>query len=212
MFFAIPATMALLVVAHPIIATLFERGEFGADASRATAYGLMAYTIGLPAFVMVKIFTTGFFASGDTKTPVKIALLCMFVNIVLNITLVFGFKAMGILPHIGLALATSFASWLNITLLCRILHQRGLFAFDNRLRQRAVRIVLSACVMGAVLWGLYDGLAVIWEEGETQRITGLLVLVMGGMVSYFTSAYVLKAFDVHELKGMLKRKGKSTTP
>src|SRR5690606_22844213 len=89
MFLTLPAAAALVVLAYPIIMVLFERGDVTVDDAPATAYGLMAFSLGLPAFVLVKILMAAFFAEGDTKTPVKTAIIAMIVNVILNVIFIF---------------------------------------------------------------------------------------------------------------------------
>ena len=115
----VPAAAALLVIAEPIVSVLFERGAFDAATSEATAYALMAYAAGLPAYVLIKVLGPGFFARHDTTTPVKIAVVCVLVNVILNLTLI------RFLAHVGIALATALSAWLNAMLLAWVLRRRG---------------------------------------------------------------------------------------
>lgn len=197
LFFTLPAAMAFIVIALPIITVLFERGAFGAEDSRATAYGLMAYAFGLPAFVMIKVFTPGFFADEDTKTPVKIAVLCLVVNVVLNLTFVYLLRRVGFYPHIGLAFATTISAWVNAVLLSTILADRGRFLPDSRLKKRLGKMLFASAVMGAVLWAADH----FWiGAGQEYSIPFLLILVALGAVSYFGMARALKLFKIAELR------------
>ena len=174
----LPAAAALMVIAEPVIGVLFERGQFGAPQVQATAAALAVYASGLPAYVLVKTLTPGFFARGDTATPVKVAAVCMAVNLVLNLLL------MGPLLHVGIALATSLSAWLNAGLLAWILRRRGHLVLDARLRRRLPRMVAASAGMAALLmaaaWALEGALA----GSEGQRIGALAVLVAGGLASY----------------------------
>ena len=87
MLIAVPAAIALVVIADPIIRVLFERGAFGSLETKATAAALGMYALGLPAYVMVKALAPGFFGREDTLTPVKIAIFCLFINLILNLIL-----------------------------------------------------------------------------------------------------------------------------
>lgn len=107
----LPSAAALLLISEPVIATLFERGSFSADATAATAAALFAFAFGLPAFAMARILRIGFFAREDTRTPMRVALACIAVNLVLDLLL------MGPMGHVGIALATSIASWFNAAVL-----------------------------------------------------------------------------------------------
>ena len=143
----LPAAVALGVAAWPILHVLFERGAFSAADTRATAGALAAYAAGLPAFVLVKVMAPGFFARHDTRTPVKIALAAIAANIVLTVTL----GLMTPLAHVGVAMATSAAGWVNALLLIHILMRRGHFALDRRARRALPRIALAALGMGALV-------------------------------------------------------------
>ena len=149
----LPAAAALMAMPGPIVAVLFERGAFDAGATAATAAALAAFATGLPAFVLVKVLAPAFFAREDVTTPVKIAGVSVAANIALSVAL------LGPLQHVGLALATSAASWLNAFLLAFVLHRRGQFATDRRLRTRLLRIVLATAAMTAVLLAGIEALA-----------------------------------------------------
>ncbi|MBY0336935.1 MAG: murein biosynthesis integral membrane protein MurJ, partial [Acetobacteraceae bacterium] len=141
----LPAAVALAVLALPILAGLFQRGAFGAEEARLTSHALVAYACGLPAFVLVKVFVPGFFARGDTATPVKIGIACVALNLALNLLL------MGPLQHVGVALSTTLAAWANAGALAVILARRGQLIPDRRLRRAAPRLVAAALAMGVAL-------------------------------------------------------------
>ena len=122
---SLPAAVALIVIAEPAIAVLFERGAFGPAEVRAASAALAVYAVGIPAYVMVKALAPGYFARGDTATPVKISVACLVVNLVLNLVLMGPFK------HVGIAMATAVSAWLNAGLLAAILGRRG-FPRDRR--------------------------------------------------------------------------------
>ena len=200
LLFTIPGTAALLVIAHPIVSVLFERGAFTAATSLATAQALMAYAIGLPAYVLVKVLAPGFFARQDTATPVKIAIVCVTINVVLNLTLI------QFLAHVGIALATAISAWINALLLAYFLHRRGQFQTDVRLRQRITRILIAALGMATILWGALSLLESVYADGQTGRIAVLAVLVLGGMALYFALALLFRAAALGDIKSLLARK------
>ena len=133
--------------------------------------------------------------------PVKIAILCVVVNLVLNLAL------MGPFAHAGIALATALSAWLNAALLAWGLKRRGWLVMDSRLRRRLPRIALSAAVMALGLALAAAGLAAPLGGGEAVRIGALAVLVAGGLVLYGAAAHLSGATDLKELKGVF---GKST--
>ena len=110
-----------------------------------TAAALSAYALGLPAFVLVKVFAPGFFARGDTAAPVRIGVVTVFVNIALNLLLSRWFS------HVGVAMATTLSAWFNAAMLGGTLVKRGQLLPDRRLRRRAPRLLFAALLMGAAL-------------------------------------------------------------
>lgn len=200
MLLCLPAAAALLVIPEPVIKVLFERGAFDAATTEQTAAALMAYAIGLPSFVLIKVFAPACFAREDTKTPVIIATIALGVNLVLNLIL------MGPLLHVGLALATSLAGWLNAGLLAVTLYRREHFVPDRRLTQRMLRIVFSCGVMAACLWGMMQWLLPWWEAELFTKVLGLLLLVAAGMGIFFVAVMMTRAADIGELKRYFLRK------
>jgi len=206
LFFTVPATAALIVVAEPLMSVLFERGEFTAEAAVASADALVAFAIGLPAFVLVKVLTPGFFARQDTKTPVKIALVAMVTNVILNLAL------MGPLAHVGIALATTIAAWLNCGLLYLLLYRRGLMAADARLVARLPRTLAATAVMTAALWaGLTYGQPYL-DDDFAGRALGLAVLIVGGLLLYAGTAQVTGAARLSEIRRLMRRVPAETPP
>ncbi|PPD25978.1 MAG: murein biosynthesis integral membrane protein MurJ [Hyphomicrobium sp.] len=147
----LPAAVGLAVAAEPIIRVLFERGAFSAQDTPATAWALAAFALGLPAFVLIKVFQPAFFAREDTKTPMRFAVQNMLINVAGSLVLFFAFKKIGMWPHVGIALSTSIAGWVNALMLWRVLTAKGQFAFDARLSRNIIRIVLASLAMGAAL-------------------------------------------------------------
>jgi putative peptidoglycan lipid II flippase len=198
-FLTIPAALALIAAASPIVSGLFGRGLFGAGAQDATALALAAYAIGLPAYVQVKVLATAFFAREDTSTPVKVGAVALVVNVVFNLAL------MGPLGHVGIALATSIAAWTNVALLAFLLARRGRLQPDARLRRKLPRVILAAVVMaGAVAGVVYAG-PDISAWGEAARF-GFLAAVVGlGVVLYAVLAVIGGAVTLAELRDALRR-------
>ena len=195
----VPAALALIVIPEPIIQVLFERGAFGADASEATALALMAYAIGLPAYVGIRVFTPGYFAREDTATPVRIAALAMVVNVVLNLVLMQPFG------HVGIALASSVSAWLNILLLVAVLAKRGHYKPDARLMSRLLGIAGASVVMAGALW-FAAAWAVPWLAGPlVEQVAALTILVVGGLALYLIAARLFRVYSISEIKGTLRR-------
>jgi putative peptidoglycan lipid II flippase len=195
----LPAAAALMCVGAPVVQVLFQRGAFGPAETQATAQALSAFAIGLPAFVLVKALVPAFFAREDTRTPVKVAGLAMILNVVLNLALV------GPLAHVGMALATALASWVNAVILVLLLARRGLFTVDARLRRRAPRIVLAAALMAAALLGLHR---LLWPlaEGQGLALLVLAALVAAGMLVFALAAQLTGAVRWAEVRPMMRRR------
>lgn len=195
----VPAAIALLVIAMPIVTVLFEHGKFGPAASRATANALMAYATGLPAYVLIKVLTPGFFAREDTKTPVRIAAAALLVNIVLN--LIF----MRIWGHVGIALATSVAAWVNAAALAYVLRLRGHLDIDARLAARFPRIVLASLGMAAGLFGGERLVAPDCAGPCAAQVPALAVLIAAGLVLYTVLVQVLGAARWSDLRALRRK-------
>ncbi len=194
----VPAALALIVIPGPIIAVLFERGAFGKVASDATSQALMAYAIGLPAYVGIRVFTPGFYAREDTATPVRIAALSMLVNIALNFLLMRHFA------HVGIALASSISAWLNIGLLVAVLAKRGHYRADVRLLSRLIGIAAASLIMAACLWFAAQW-AEPWLSGRLwQQTTALTVLVLAGLIVYAIATRLFGVYSIAEIKRMLR--------
>ena len=197
----VPAACALVLLAEPLIRVLFQRGAFGPAETQATAFALRAYALGLPAYVLVKILTPGYFARADTRTPVKYGMIALALNVVLNLLLMIPMK------HAGLALATAIASWVNVALLARGLIRRGHLPFDDRLIARLPRIVYASALMTVALWGLAEGLAPWLDGAELERISALAVLIVAGLAIYALAAHILGAARFEELVRVVRRRG-----
>lgn len=175
----VPASaVGLMVLSGPILATLFQYEQFtGHDTLMATR-SLMAYSLGLLGFVLIKVLATGFFARQDTKTPVRIGVIAMFCNIALNLALI------GPLAHAGLALATSLAAMLNASLLFRGLRREQVYQPRAGWRPLFARILLANMVMATLLLLLVDGSAQWTAWGVWERSGRLLGLIAAGGVAY----------------------------
>ncbi|NQV79329.1 MAG: murein biosynthesis integral membrane protein MurJ [Alphaproteobacteria bacterium] len=200
LFLTLPATAALMVLAPAVVSVLFERGAFDSTASQATAFALIGYVVGLPAYVLIKVLTPGYFARKDTRTPVRIAIIAMIVNLCLNLILIWP------LAHVGLALATALAAWLNVALLADGLRRRGHLHLDPRLRRRLVRTVGVTVVMALALWFARDALNLAGVlQAPGTRIAGLAGLVGLGLVIFGTGAHLSGAMRLGELRALMRR-------
>lgn len=200
LFLTIPAAVAFMIVPFQLIHVLFERGAFTADDSLQTAYALAAYAAGLPAYVLAKIFSPGYFARKDTRTPVKFALVALVVNLVLNLIL------MQYFAHVGLAMATAISAWVNAAMLSGGLIRRGHFSFDMTVLMRVTKYLLASAVMGGVIWVTSGQTADMFAGHMTAKITGLLIIIAAGIGSYLAMTFFTGAVKPDELKAFFSRK------
>jgi len=202
MLLCLPAAIALAVSAGPLVGALFEGGEFSRADASITALTLSIIVLGLPAYVLVKVLTPGFYARHDTATPVKTAGFVLLANIALNVLLIppFGLA--------GLAAAVALTSWLNCVILYVILHRRGHFRIEGWLASRIARQLLAGLIMAAALFAIQHVLAP-WFVHKLLRFVGVAVLVGGGMAVYFPLVWLLGGTDKEELKMLFRRKPKA---
>ncbi len=199
LFLTLPAALALSVSAYPIMWGLFGHGAFAAESARLSAQALAAYALGLPAFVLVKGLAPGFFARGDTATPVKIGMASVGLNLAMNVAF------MVPLQHIGPALATSLAAIVNVVGLGVVLYRRGQMRPDAALRRRTLRMLCAAAAMAAVLWGAEPLLFPATTSGMLKFVA-LGALVTLGLLTYAIATHVFGAYDLRQVKSMLRRR------
>ncbi len=200
MLLCLPAAIALAVSALPLVSAIFEAGRFTASDARNTALTLSLIALGLPAYVLVKVLTPGFYARRDTATPVKVAVLVLVANVILNFALIpqFGIG--------GLAAAVALSSWLNCSILYVLLHRRGHFRIEKWLASRLARQLVAGAVMAAALFAIRTILGGWFVGSLSHRLAGVMALVGGGMAVYFPLVWLLGGTDREELKALLRRK------
>jgi putative peptidoglycan lipid II flippase len=176
---AIPAALALIFIAEPLLIALFHSDKFTAADVSSSAGSLKAYAIGLIAFMSIKIFAPGYYARQNTKTPVKIGIVAMVSNMVMNLL----FYLTG-LAHVGLALATSLAAFLNAGLLLRGLMAEGVFRFQSGWGVFLLRIILANALMVYFLLS-FSGSWQDWlDYSMMDKLIQLGALVFGGISIY----------------------------
>ena len=200
LFLTLPAMVALVVAAEPIVRGLFQHGAFTAADTTACAQALAAFSIGLPAYVLIKVLTPGFYAREDTRTPVRYATISIAVNIVGNLLLI------PTIGHVGPPLATALAATVNLVLLYRTLHARAQFTTDRHLRRRLPRLLLAAALMGGAIWAL-DRLLDPYLTGTVlERFAALAVLVGGGCLLYGAACFATGAFRPSDVRALIRRR------
>lgn len=183
----IPATLGLIVMAQPILTTLFHKGEFDQQDVIMTTRSLITYSIGMLGFVSVKVLASGYYARQDTRTPVKIGVIAMLTNICLNLIFIYP------LQHAGLALATSLAALLNAWLLYRSLYKQGIYIPQVGWLALLMRIILANVVMIVILWwgtGGANTLELWLAMGTGERALRLLLWLSIGIISYFAALFL----------------------
>ncbi|MDE2445145.1 MAG: murein biosynthesis integral membrane protein MurJ [Alphaproteobacteria bacterium] len=201
LFLTLPAAVALMTIAAPILHTVFEHGAFKYADTLAVTPAVVAFASGLPAFALTKVFQPGFFARENTATPMRFSIISVIVNIISSLVLSRYFG------HVGIAIGTSLAAWTNALLLYAQLCRLGHFSFDARAKTRLPLIILSSLFMaGALLAGSWM-LRGNFAEGTSfiHALWGLCILVGIGVLSYFSFAQAVGAFRISELKAAVKR-------
>ncbi|MBO6825666.1 MAG: polysaccharide biosynthesis C-terminal domain-containing protein [Sneathiella sp.] len=201
MLFTLPAAAALMMIAEPIIRVLFEHGAFSPAATKTTTEALIAFSSGLPAYVLTKVYAPGFFAREDTTTPVIIGIIAMIINIALSLFW------LDTLAHMGIALATSVAAWANASILFILLLRKGQHSPDRRLFIRLVGMLLASAAMSAVLYFVQPYLdPMLMSDLLITRVLGLGLLIAAGGATYGMAALLFGAAKLSDLKSMLRRR------
>jgi peptidoglycan biosynthesis protein MviN/MurJ (putative lipid II flippase) len=155
------------VVPTDLVKALFEYGAFKPADTPYTAYALAIFALGLPSFVLIKVFSPAFFARQDTKTPMRYAGWSLTLNTIGSVALFFVFRSLGWMPHLGIAVATTIGGWMNAILLWRGLQSRGYFTADDQFKRSLPRIVLSS--LSSALRPLLDIGPLHWRQ---HRVCG----------------------------------------
>lgn len=200
LFLTLPATVAFLIAAEPIVRGLFQHGQFSAEDTVRCAWALSAFSIGLPSYVLIKVLTPGFYAREDTRTPVRFATISVGVNLILNLALI------PTLKHVGPPLATAIASSVNVAMLYHTLRKRGHFAADGQLKRRLPRLALAALLMGGALFAGERLLDPYLTGNLWMRFAALSILVGAGGAIYIVACFVTRAYRVSDLKALIRRR------
>ena len=196
----LPAAVALVVIAGPLVQVLFQRGAFGAQDTTNTALALAAYGSGLPAFVLHKVLQPLYYAREDTRRPFRYALWSMLVNAGFAVAL------MPVMGFVAAALATTVSGWLMVAQLWHGSRGMGPEAhLDARFKARLPRIIAASVLMGGALWLLADLLAP-QLAAPALRWGALAMLCGAGMVIYFGTGTLIGAFRLSDFKAALRRK------
>ena len=197
---AVPATVALWLLAEPILATLFQYGAFTDRDVEMAAASLRAYTVGLGGFMLIKVLAPGYYARQDMKTPVKIGIIAMVSNMVLNVLFVFPLMWYFEMGHVGLALATSVSAWINAGLLYLGLRRGGISLTGVFEAKFVARLVVAVSMMGIAVSMMSPAVS-LWLTADLRwRVGQMTLLVFVGMASFAMVLAVL-GFKLNEVRG-----------
>lgn len=192
---ALPAAVAMIVIPHLLIGTLFERGVFTAADTSVTAYVLMGYALGLPPYIMTKVFSSLHWSRQDTMTPVKIAIVCTVFNIAMSLIL------MMYIGVAGIAFATGIAGWLQLALHMLVLRKMEIVAFDARFKKNGSLIALGSIIMAVSVLLLSSFLLTL----DLPRIITLGAVVLCGMSVYGGFVLFTGLINLDALKKFIKK-------
>jgi putative peptidoglycan lipid II flippase len=194
LFLSLPASISLFIASDEIISGLFGYGQFSESSVLNSARALYFFSLGLPAFAMIKVFLNFFFANHDTKTPFYISSVAVILNILISI---FFFKSIG---FIIIPIATTISSWFNLITLFLFLKKRNLFSFNNIFIKRFFKIVFSSILMGL----FFNYLMIIFNEQlsfeNSFKSVYLILSVILGLGFYLFTSYLIKAFQFKDIK------------
>jgi len=200
LFMSLPAMAGLMALSYPIVNLLFQRGEFTYEATEGTVYALNFYSLGLWAFVGSKVVRTPFYSMQDTKTPLKIALLSVAINIICSIIF------FGPLKHGGLALALSIATSVNFVALFILLRKRLRRIDGRKILKSFIKISIASIIMGMTGHGLVRG--DMWRESgmvveKSLMLIGVIILCI---LIYLLIMYLMKGEELLYLMKMRAKK------
>jgi len=194
LFLSLPASIALLIASDEIISALFGYGQFSESSVFNSAKALYFFSLGLPAFAMIKIFSNFFFANNDTKTPFYISLISVILNILISI---YFFKSIG---FIIIPIATTISSWFNLIILFLFLRKKELFHFNNIFIVRFFKIMISSVLMGL----FFNYLIVLFSDQlsfeNSLKSLYLILSVILGLGFYLLISFLIKAFQLEDIK------------
>ncbi|MFV9957053.1 MAG: murein biosynthesis integral membrane protein MurJ [Rickettsia conorii subsp. raoultii] len=187
---SLPATFGIIILSHPIINIIYERGVFTSQDTTNTAKAISAFALGLPAFILAKILTPIFYANGDTKAPLKITLFSIIINTGMNLLL------MDSLKHIGIAVGTSIAAWYNLGLLYSYTTKQNKLHIEAGIKLFCGKILLCCTLMSIIIALIkHYYLEYFYSEYLLIKVCMLGSTIAVGMGAFFGTAYLLKAVN-----------------
>ena len=192
LFIALPATVGLLLLAQPILSTLFQYGAFSENDALMSSFSLMAYSLGLPAFILIKILANAFYARQDSKTPVKIGIIAMIVNMALNVIFVLLLLNFTDIPgHVGLALATTGSAFCNAGLLALALRRNQYLTLQRDFVMMILKIAIAVGAMAIWLIVFNHGSDTWSHWSWLERIIQLVALIIPAILCYIAALWIM---------------------
>lgn len=194
-----PAMIGLILLAKPLIHVLFEHGHFSPYATVQTSYVLMALATGLPAYILIKVFSSTFFARENTFTPFIAAAIGIVTNLILALCLV---RSYG---HVGIGIATAVSSWINVGFLVYKLRQHKQFHLNDRIKRFIPRMLVASFFTGIAMFILRSLVEPMLLGSRSEKILALIYLVGGGIISFISLAQLVGALNFIEAKKKFKK-------
>jgi len=192
---SLPSAAGLFILSYPIINILFERGAFLSNDTLYTAQVLSIFALGLPAYILIKVLVTCFFAREDTKTPLYISIISVIINVILSLLLI------GSMREMGIAVATAISAWVNTLFLFIILRFKNNLTLDNQLFTNSFKIILSVTIMAISCYFLNNFLFInIIELNILLKILTLLFIIGSSKFIYLGMIFMLKVLTIDDLK------------
>ena len=189
---ALPSAVGLFLLAGPMLTTIFFGGRFNAGDVDMATISLMAYSFGLLGFTLVKVLAPGYFARQDIRTPVRIGVIALIANMVLNVLIVVPWVRSGAPgPHAGLAVATSLSAFLNAGMLWRGLYKNGVWRPRPGWRRFLIQVAVASVVMGMLLYAFIDPAGAWMAADLWTRCIWLAMSVGGGAVGYVAALFAV---------------------
>lgn len=203
LYIAVPAMVALSMLAEPLMITLFQSSKFDGEEIQLAAMSLRAYSVGLIAFMLIKVLAPGYFARQDMKTPVRIAIIAMVVNMVFNVALAVPLEFYlgdGGKGHVGLALATSLSAILNAGLLYRGLRKAGVYTPQPGRGRFAITLIAANLMMAAALFG-FNQWFTDWASWQWWERGCRILIICGGGFAVYAAALMIGGVRLRHLRG-----------
>ena len=194
LFLSVPAAIALVLASEEVVTSLFGYGSFNYVSVINTSIALTFFAFGIPAFSILKILSNFFFARNDTKTPFYLSVVSVALNIIISLSL---FSRLG---FVIIPIATSISSWVNVFMHYYFIKKRDLHIFDSKFFYKFPRMILSAVVMGIVLYLLLGFFSDKFDYNENWKFIYLFIVVIISLISYFLISNFSGAFKFRDIK------------